>query len=389
MSEPVHHDSHAPLLARLRPGRLPLGGIVTPATRDAESVLNSVVLGAQLDVPVVLLCSKQARPKEIAQRAALVRGAACAVIDLTRPFRRDRLPRLRTDRISQATFGAYGDLSLKRNLGLLLARLADWPTLLFLDDDISGLSATQVRRAVGALEHHTAAGMPATDFPDNSVVCHARRFAGAQQDVFVSGSALAVNVQAAESFFPQVYNEDWLFLAPHLDRREVVAHGKVRQAYFNPFDSPRRAMRQEFGDVLAEGLVGHLHGGTLDEAPSIGYWQAFLDSRSELIAVAVEAYRRQARYNPVARDALCSLRRAESTRIALRPGDLAQYVKAWLADLEVWRRHLTKVPALGTVEGALEFVSCSALAVNVQRAESFLPQIYNEDGLFLAPHLPR
>ena len=248
MSQPLHHDSHANLLATFEPGRSRLGGIVTPATRDADSVLNPIKLGAQLGVPVVVLCSKEAQPAEIADRAAKVRDAECAIVDLNRPFSYGPLEHQRTTDFPNAILGAYGDLSLKRNLGLLIGRIADWPTLLFLDDDISGLSAAEVRRTVGSLEHHTAVGMPAKNFPDNSVVCHARRFTPrARQDVFVSGSALAVNVQAAESFFPQVYNEDWLFLAPHLGRREVAANAKVRQDFFNPFDSPERAVRQEFG----------------------------------------------------------------------------------------------------------------------------------------------
>ncbi|MFL6129721.1 MAG: hypothetical protein ACJ73E_11725, partial [Mycobacteriales bacterium] len=300
--------------------------------------MTVVKLGAALGAPVVLLCSKQARPAEVVQRASSVRGARCVAVDLETDYEPD-WPKFGTSMFPDAIFGAYGDLSLKRNLGLLIGRMVGWKTLLFLDDDIFGLSTAQVKQAVGALQHHSVVGMPARDFPDNSVVCHARRFDPSpapkeEQDVFVSGSALAVNAQETESFFPQIYNEDWLFLVPHVDRREAASHAKVRQERYNPFDSPERAARQEFGDVLAEGLIGYLHQKPmmLDRLPSQGYWKAFLSHRADLIATAAENCRQQAGRNPYARDALRALKCAEAMRSAIQPKVLVDYVAAWQAD---------------------------------------------------------
>ena len=54
-------------------------------------------------------------------------------------------------------------------------------------------------------------GMWVTDYPDNSIVCHANRMTEGSQDVFVSGAALAVDCDADIGFFPDIYNEDWLF----------------------------------------------------------------------------------------------------------------------------------------------------------------------------------
>jgi hypothetical protein len=252
-----------------------------------------------------------------------------------------------------ATDGAYGDLSLKRNLGLLIGRLAGWGTLLFLDDDMIGLSAAKVRRAAGSLDTFTAAGMPAREFPDNSVVCHARRrFAGAAQDVFVSGSALVVNVDTADSFFPAVYNEDWLFLAPQLDRRLVTSGGPSGQIPYYPFDSPDRAVRQEFGDVLAEGLIGHLHEGGLAELPTKKYWAAFLSRRAEVIAAGVAGCRRN-KDNPMARDALLALEWAEKTRSGIAAGTLVDYLEAWRSDLVIWQDHIRGLTSVGSLAKAL------------------------------------
>ena len=100
-----------------------------------------------------------------------------------------------TSEIPAATRTRLGDLSAKRNIGLLLARLVGWHGVLFLDDDIRDVSPRTVRAAGDALRPGRATGMIAADFPDNSVVCHAARLAGLRQDVFVSGSALAVDTR--------------------------------------------------------------------------------------------------------------------------------------------------------------------------------------------------
>jgi hypothetical protein len=103
--------------------------------------------------------------------------------------------------IPEATDTRVGDLSLKRNVGLLLAHLVGWRGVLFLDDDIRDLSPRTVLRAAGALRPGWATGMIAEDFPDNSVVCHALRLSGAPQGVFVSGSALAVDTTTVAPSF--------------------------------------------------------------------------------------------------------------------------------------------------------------------------------------------
>jgi hypothetical protein len=354
---PVHYRSHARLLAPLRPGAAALDGIVVPAARPAANLVPAFRLGAALDVPVVVICSGDATPDAVVAVAGGVPRSRYAVVDVAARKVFPRLPPLATAGFASAFVGSRGDLHLKRNLGLLLGRAASWRTLLFLDDDISGLRRDMVARTVGALDHHAAVGMPARRFADNSVVCHARRLLpGVRQSVFVSGSALALRVDRVDSFFPDVYNEDWLFLAPHLDRRTVAANGSVRQSPYDPFELPDRATAQEFGDVLGEGLIGHLHRGTLSRPPSMRYWDGFLRQRARFVAEVLAACTVQAPENTMARKALRSLRRAENIRAKIRPELLTDYVAAWLDDLWQWRHFLTGVPRLGTLEVALDWL---------------------------------
>lgn len=352
----VHYRFHGRLLARFQGGAAPLDGIVVPASRPAENLEHALRLGAALGVPVVVMASHRVRPGAVAAIADRVPEADWRFIDVRRGFR-SRLPDFRTSDFPAAIVGSFGNLSLKRNTGLLLGRAAGWRTLLFLDDDIVDLRPRAVARAVGGLDQHAAVGMLVPEYPDNSVVCHARRFIpGSRQGVFVSGSALALSIDDCDSFFPEIYNEDWLFLAPLLDHKEVSVRGRVRQQPYEPFEMADRATSEEFGDVVAEGLVGHLHRGSLSRPPTVGYWSAFLRRRARFIAEAAAACEARAATDLRARDALRALGRAENVRAQITPISLADYVASWLEDLRLWRDFLTGVPRLGTLEAGLDWL---------------------------------
>ena len=137
------------------------------------------------------------------------------------------------------TAGGTSDLSVKRNFGLLLARLSGWSKIVFIDDDIT-LSRPDIARLTDQLDSHQIAGMVCRDFPDNSVVCHARRLAGLPQDVFVTGAVLGVNcTDLPLPFFPDIYNEDWFFFAEAAPRAtSSTKAGEARQAEYEPFAEP-------------------------------------------------------------------------------------------------------------------------------------------------------
>jgi hypothetical protein len=293
--------------------------------------------------------------------ARRVAGLSWTVVDL-HDWRGEALPRLSTSEFGQAKVDPHGDLSRKRNLGLLVARLVGWTRLMFLDDDISALDPLQVEHAAAGLDHFAAVGMPARSFPDNSVACHAWRESGAEQDVFVSGSALVVCEPATDSFFPDIYNEDWLFLAPHLDRHEVSTVGTVAQEPYDPFKNPDRAGAQEFGDVLAEGLIGRLHTHRLYPVPTWDYWRRFLDARVRFLAGAREGCATA----PDSGNALAAIESAQDALEGISPDELVQYVEAWDADLATWREWILDKPRLDGLDAALRHLG---LAVKTDRSE--------------------
>lgn len=339
-------EAHADLLSR-RPGAAgqTLDAIIVSAFRPAENLLTAMRLAAETDLRLVLVCSGAAGPAAVRRLAASIDRLRYAVLPLPHAWAGDSLNH-RSDRYAGGA-GGLGDLSTKRNLGLVLAHLLAWRSILFLDDDIRDLTPALLDRAVAALPPGGAVGMPAYEFPDNSVVCHANRRTGYQQDVFVSGSALVVNCTETTPFFPRIYNEDWLFLAPTVARGAVTAMGSTRQLAYEPFADPGLAAAQEFGNVVADGLMTLLHHGDMATASRAVYWKEFLSRRREFIA-GIAGRTRSDDHTVLAAVAAAECRRAQITT-----DELAGWVADWRHDLDTWPARLERLPRHLTLANAL------------------------------------
>ncbi len=109
------------------------------------------------------------------------------------------------------------------------------------------------------------------------------------QDVFVSGAVLGVNcADAPLSFFPDVYNEDWFFFGEAAAGHGLTKAGEARQAVYDPFRHEERAVNEEFGDLLAEGLYALIEGmgpgysfHDVTKYANAKYWRRFIDIRQE------------------------------------------------------------------------------------------------------------
>lgn len=332
-----------------------LDAIVVPAAR--ASLQRVITLSAELSVPLVLLCSRQAKIEKVAERVEATFGARALLVEVGDNY---KLP-YDDHQTSDPEFRALSadrasDLSVKRNLGLLLARLRGWSKILFLDDDISRIRWQDIERLTGHLDHRPVAAMASRWFPDNSVVCHARRLAGYRQDVFVSGAVLGVNTQhPALSFFPDIYNEDWFFFARHAAGRSLTKIGEVRQDAYEPFADPERAAREELGDLLAEGLYALFEstpGRTFTEqlaAAGAVHWQDFTESRRAMIdATRKKLEREQAAAGSVGSqtmdDALESLRHADKHLSRISPEKCVEFIDAWQDDESRWQKVMKDLP---------------------------------------------
>jgi hypothetical protein len=231
-----------------------------------------------------------------------------------------------------------------------------WERIFFLDDDIREISADALTGTVSLLGRNgrgnRSAGLRVPRFPDNSVVCHARRMVGWDQDVFVSASALAVDCTAPFDFFPAVYNEDWLFFYRDAAARRLASPcSRAVQVEYNPFANPQRAASEEFGDIVAEGLYALLHHQRSPCSGTTGYWSVFLrDRRALLDEIGARLDRAPAARRNEISAALNSARQALE---GITPDMCTSYLAAWGRDLQRWESVRDSVPRAGSVSGAL------------------------------------
>jgi hypothetical protein len=360
------HDTHSELVGRLpRPtgadyGR-ELDAIIVPASRPVVNLDHAVTLARAADCFLVVLCSHEARPNEVEKFLAKRSFRKGIVIDLPSGYAHPLLEFATSETGNlPAACGKYvTDLSSKRNIGLLLARMVGWERIFYLDDDIRDISDSALAVTVSMLGKFHSAGMQVLEFPDNSIVCHAHRETGEFQDVFVSGSALAVHGAKATGFFPNVYNEDWLFFYPDAALGKLGASGlPATQLVYDPFKEPARAAWQEFGDVLAEGLYGLLHQGKGTEHATSEYWAEFLRERRNFLLAIID---RADRAKPEMQDSIrTAVREALECSAAIKAGEYERYVQLWQEDLRDWKRRIVGLPSGLSVEKALNELNLPA-----------------------------
>jgi hypothetical protein len=355
------HDTHKELLESVESPESAcsarvLDAIIVPASRPTRNLSHAVRLARAADTRLVVLCSRNAHAHEVYR---LLRGEPAPqviAIDLPCGYRHPWLEfatsRLDDLGLPEACAARSTDLSIKRNVGLLLARMLGWEGVFFMDDDIRAIAPAELRRTASMLGRYNSVGMRVTDFPDNSVVCHAHRETGEFQDVLVSGSALAVDCSGPIGFFPNVYNEDWFFFFNDAAERRLASSDlKAKQLRYDPFEDPQRAAGQEFGDILAEGLYALLHRGQRSVDATRDYWATFLDARTSFLdAIVARAHRARPDVRGKMLDAVGA---ALDCATQIEPDQCEAYIMRWSADLDRWERNLKKIPRTSSVNEAL------------------------------------
>lgn len=319
------------------------------------SLRPAITLASSIDCALVVLCSTPEQAALATQECGLL---DYVLVTYVSPSAAENLPAFLTSRHPQIDIATscHVDIARKRNVGLLLARLCGWRTIMFLDDDIRALTASAVAAAAALAARFQAVGFKINHYPDNSVVCHAHRLAGGTQDVFPGGSALVADVSRSDTMFPMIYNEDWLFLFDAAQRRSVALAGTLSQLKYSPFARPQRAASEEFGDVIAEGLYRLLHeGGTVLDA-SLAYWRSTLERRCRLIDHVASELRLRRKDKPVTEYALRSLGAARGRLAGITEQACLSFVRDWRMDIDAWRKQLADLPVLANLADAAKYL---------------------------------
>jgi hypothetical protein len=349
----LHHGSHRQLLSPSsglhNVPRTQIDAIIVPTARRPAFLRNAAQLAQELDCVLVTLHSGKWTSAKKAERWLLSKeiGIDLLAIDVWQSESL-RLPRWRTsDLLANTPFARRTDLSMKRNLGVQLSRIAGWSHVLFLDDDISSLRKDDISAAVGLLKAKglQAVGLEVGGFPDNSVVCHAYRESGGEQEVFVGGGALIFAVESTTSFFPDIYNDDWFFLLNGDSKLQpIAAVGKVKQREFDPFRTPARARSEELGEVLAEGLYWLLDKGRSWAKADDDHWCTFLGRRRQFIAEVLETMRGIELETSERNRRVAALKGSLTQLDLITPELCKNYMAAWKKDRQAWKEHLSDLP---------------------------------------------
>lgn len=352
----AHRQSHATLLGEVGNGQWrQLDAVIVPASRSADHVGTAAAIAAKAGSALLVLCGKDAQAAEASAIAMENAARRWYAVDMPSALTSELLafPPLPS---GLPELGGRASLSRKRNLGLLISRMVGWHTILFLDDDIRGIDASDVCPATGGLDSAAAVGFAVRDWPDNSVVCHANRLSGSDQDVFVGGSALLVNTRSDKlGHFSTIYNEDWLFLFDAVAERKVSrANTPVRQLQYDPFHDTRRGKEEEFGEVIAEGLMHYAHDPVRSTSPiHEGYWRGFLPRRR---AFLTDVAQRLAALppSPGRRTALNAVRAAQAQHATITASTCVRFVRHWRAERRVWMDRIARLDPAPSVAEALQ-----------------------------------
>jgi hypothetical protein len=356
------HGTHRELAGQSESGgstradALGLDAIIVPGTRPAAYLDHAVTLARAAQCSLVILCSQHLHGADVKEYLAARSFSDAIVIDLPPGYSHPlfdfrRLRDIEGQLPPECGYHAT-DLSMKRNIGLVLARMLGWQRVFFLDDDIRDIAYPDLQQTVDMLGSFSAVGMRVTEFPDNSIVCHANRMTGGSQDVFVSGAALAVDCASDIGFFPDIYNEDWFFFFDAASKGQLGnSYLKVTQLAYYPFARAERAAWQEFGDVLAEGLYALLHLHMDAEQATSLYWAFFLEARRNFLEDTLS--RAAAAPLDMRDEIIASLHSALKCLSGITPDLCARYIEAWRQDLMDWKRRWAGVHVMPSVAAAL------------------------------------
>lgn len=364
---PEQSASHIELLESSdHQGRAQFDAILVPTNRPVGSLSACITLARQTAIPLIVVCSKRVKKRQVIEVAERENVEVFAV-DLpeypANPLVEASFGTSTDEDLLAASSGKTRDLSTKRNLGLVIAKMLGWRRLMFLDDDIYGVSKEDVEALAAALDNHNVSVLIPEYYPDNSVACHAFRLGGGEQDTFASAGGMGVRCDWADlPFFPNVYNEDWFFFSGEAASRRIAVVGESQQREYDPYRDPNRAVKEEFGDLLAEGLYARLDArrgiSDVDEA----YWTTFKESRRDFLRRVADSLEQhpdrdlQEGDGPRVRAALRSIHAAQEQLERIDSGLCQKFIKLWQADLVEWRRYLIELPRYESVGSALDYL---------------------------------
>jgi len=226
----------------------------------------------------------------------------------------------------------HWDLPLKRNYAIWFSIKKGFNKILLVDDDITRINSAIIETGVFLLDKYIAVGSFIENYPDTSLIGHIQLNQGIEIKCFLSGSFLLVSPRKITSFFPKIYNEDWVFMTPMILGKKICAAGKIKQKPCDPFAVPEKAIYQEFGEVIAEGLFALINKSAFNLRYENCVWKEILLKRKcELLDL-----QRKAKCN-IQQDIISI---ALEQNVKILPSDCTEYIYSLDEDTMSWESFL-------------------------------------------------
>lgn len=270
--------------------------IIVPQGRSAEHIDHAAYLARDVGARLISLCSHEAKAEQVAAVLERMGDFEWIAIDIPPGYTIPGVEFLAHKTIPEiAQKDPDWNLSDKRNLGQLMARLAKSERAFFHDDDLYIL-AKALGKVGLMLSNMEIAGLRCGLYPDRSAKMHVRRMIADYHMTrrpldhatasLVSGNSMGFNVRRLRRPFPPgVYNEDWVLQQPSVVKKQAaLAEDYYYQSAYNPLD-PERARQEEFGEVLIAGMFHDIEDAWENPAqPHLQdrfFWEKILEAERE------------------------------------------------------------------------------------------------------------
>lgn len=292
--------------------------IIVPQGRSAENIDHAAYLAREVGARLISLCSHEAKAEQVAAVLERIGVPEYIAADIPPGYAIPGVEFLAHKTIPEIAQKDPGwNLSDKRNLGQLMARLAKSERAFFQDDDLY-LHAEALGKVGLMLSDMEIAGLRCGLYPDRSAKMHVRRMVADyhmtrrplshMKASLVSGNTMGFNVQRLRRPFPPgVYNEDWVLQQPSIIKKQAaLAEDYYYQSTYNPL-APERARQEEFGEILIAGMFHNIEEAWVNpEQPHLRdpfFWEKIIEAERELalnLLDGVEAFpnKRYRTYKP-------------------------------------------------------------------------------------------
>jgi hypothetical protein len=216
------------------------------------------------------------------------------------------------------------DLPAKRSVALAHARENYFHVALLIDDDVWPVTRADLHKfktyknGIAGKPPHSAEDISATEYVAGFYSHHK----------FLNGNYLYVDPFSELSFFPTIYNDDWLFIMSSAASRPALMNGNPVYQVARATNLIERSFEQEFGEVFVDGLARSINLADRD----VSFWSSVVGLRSTALAEVLAQARHSATRGAVAA--------AKDALSRFRPQDFYHCDQLWHLSQKAWRRSI-------------------------------------------------